>query len=98
MVRKKHVAREREDRRRLVELILTAGSVLGIITAFLHPNNSAADVLFTVTIVFFIIVSVRVYIALLTNTATGKRYAAFVALMAGGFLVLLARGGESAGF
>src|SRR5260370_33130654 len=77
-----------EERRRLVELIVTAGGVLGIITAFLHPNL-AGEVVFTVVIVLFIITSLRVYGALIMGETTGVFYSVLVAAMLLAFWALL---------
>lgn len=77
-----------EERKRLVELIITAGGLLGIITAFLH-SNTAGEVVFTVVIVLFIITSLRVYGALMMGEVTGTTYSVLVGSMLLSFWALL---------
>ena len=73
-----------DDRRRLIELLFTGGSVLGVITAFLNPTP-AAKILFSMVIGIFVIASLRVYTSLMSGRTNTKDYEASVVLMLGAF-------------
>ena len=77
-----------DSKRKLIELLVTTGGVLGIITAFLHPTL-AIETAFAIAIVVFITASVRAYTGLLTNQ-TDIGYVIAVGLMLGALWGLLA--------
>lgn len=79
-----------EIKSKLVEQILTAGSVAGIVTAFLHPS-ALPEALFVTAIILFVFSSVNVYAKLLTEpkSPSDKSYKFSVAVMLVSFIALL---------
>jgi hypothetical protein len=78
-----------EDRKKLVELLLAAGTVVGIITAFLHIDNVAGEALFAVFIVLFVVGAIRIYTQLLmgeTDTHAFRFLTGFTLVMFWGVL------------
>ena len=79
-----------DNKRKLVEQILTSGGVAGVITAFLHPTVLAEALLVT-AIVLFIFSSVNVYTTLLTggDMLSDLNYRGSVAVMLGSLVGLI---------
>ena len=85
-----------DDRRRLIELLFTAGAVLGIITAFLNPTP-VTKTLFAVAIGIFVVASLRSYTSLIVGRTNTRSYDVSVGIMLGSFFGLLVAVVEVAG-